>query len=571
VYQARHRQERRLVALKVLPPTDAKTTERFARELRRSQELRHPNIVDVFDVAEADGRLLIEMRLIDGRNLDEIGMLEPVEAVAVVSQLAKALDYAHGRNVVHRDVKPANVMIEERSRHVYLLDFGLARAADDVTLTAAGTVLGTPAYMAPEQWRGQPADRRTDTYALTGLLFFALTGGPPFAGTRDELEMQHLAAPPPTVDLDGFDAVIARGMAKAPEERFGSAGELAVAARRALAGHASTTESLTLGDRDDRLREQATVTDRRRARRDPGASAPSPAHRRRAVSSVAALIAVATATSIGLLLAGDDDHGGASLGAQRSATTVAASAPSPSPTAATATPSPDAPATTEPTPTSTPPPAPSIRSFSVATKAANLHQKIRFRYGVEDLGPGDRVVLQKQVGTAAAWTMVKRLSSRGTSDTLTPAHSGEAVYRIAIRGGDGVLAESDPQSIQVYAPVALSDFIQGSTSQTIRIGNELFRWVMVNNADQAFDLSGRRCRHIDLRVGFIAGGGVSEPTAAAQVTVLSERAERIVVTVPNQTVRRIAGRVAGDVQIYAPNLSGRFGDYVYMNGKLHCR
>ncbi|AQA06675.1 protein kinase [Mycobacterium sp. MS1601] len=246
VYRARDTRTDRIVALKVLPPhlaADKVFQQRFRRESQAAAGVNDPHVVPIHGYGEIDGRLYLDMRLIEGMTLGAIlgqrdGPLSPELAVTVVEQVASALDGAHAAGLVHRDVKPSNILISERE-FVYLIDFGLARTASDPGLTTAGSTLGTLAYMAPERFSGGPADPRSDIYALTCVLYECLTGSRPYPD--DSLEQQiagHMVTPPPRPSdthrkLAAFDAVIAKGMAKEPGKRYRSASELAAAARRA--------------------------------------------------------------------------------------------------------------------------------------------------------------------------------------------------------------------------------------------------------------------------------------------------------------------------------------------------
>jgi ABC-type amino acid transport substrate-binding protein/predicted Ser/Thr protein kinase len=247
VYRAYDTKTERVVALKVLPPHlagDATFQQRFRRESHAAAGLNDPHVVPIHGYGEIDGRLYLDMRLIEGRNLGTIlkeskRPLGAAFAVPVVEQVASALDAAHEAGLIHRDVKPSNILITERE-FVYLIDFGLARTAGEAGLTTAGSTLGTLAYMAPERFHGGQADARSDIYALTCVLYECLTGVRPYPA--DSLEQQiagHMVSPPPRPsDSDprvaAFDEVIAKGMDKKPAKRYQTAGELAAAARRAL-------------------------------------------------------------------------------------------------------------------------------------------------------------------------------------------------------------------------------------------------------------------------------------------------------------------------------------------------
>ena len=202
-------------------------------------------------IGEIDGRLYLDMRLIEGQNLgtmleDAEKPLGPAFAVKVVEQVATALDAAHEAGLIHRDVKPSNILITAAD-FVYLIDFGLARTAGEKGLTTAGNTLGTLAYMAPERFEGAQIDPRADIYALTCVLYECLTGSRPYPAESYEQQIKgHMVSPPPrpsAIDpkLAAFDDVIAKGMAKKPAKRYQTAGELAAAARRALETPVRTT------------------------------------------------------------------------------------------------------------------------------------------------------------------------------------------------------------------------------------------------------------------------------------------------------------------------------------------
>lgn len=240
---------RRKVALKVLRhelSTDDAFRDRFQRESLLAVELdHHPNIVPVYDAGEVDGHLYIAMRYIDGIDLKvklNDGPLDPDDAVGVVAQVASALDLAHQSGLVHRDVKPGNVLLPGgRTDHVYLADFGLTKeTAAEQSLTQVGQFLGTLYYAAPEQIQGKDLDGRSDQYALGCLLYESLTGEPPFTGDVQAIIGAHLTreAPKATDKVPtlpaAIDEVIATAMAKDPAERFDSCGELGARAMRAL-------------------------------------------------------------------------------------------------------------------------------------------------------------------------------------------------------------------------------------------------------------------------------------------------------------------------------------------------
>jgi serine/threonine-protein kinase len=241
----------RIVAIKILPAEisrDEVFQQRFRREAHAAARLNSPHVIPIHTHGEVDGRLFLDMRLIEGRDLQSMldrGPLAPARAVRIIEQVAKALHAAHKVGLLHRDVKPSNVLLDDDD-FAYLIDFGLARVTGEQGLTEAGGVIGTFHYMAPERFTaGQidapPIDARSDIYALACVLYECLTAAHPFPG--DSLEQQisnHLATPPPRPSNTnpglpgGFDIVIAKGMAKNPRERYGTAVELARAAQDAV-------------------------------------------------------------------------------------------------------------------------------------------------------------------------------------------------------------------------------------------------------------------------------------------------------------------------------------------------
>ncbi|KUI41485.1 protein kinase [Mycobacterium sp. IS-1590] len=257
VYRAYDTKTDRIVALKVLPPSmaaDEIFQQRFRRESQAAAGLNDPHVVPIHGFGEIDGRLYLDMRLIEGRNLGAIlsdagkRPLDTTLAVKIVEQVAMALDAAHASGLIHRDIKPSNILVTER-QFVYLIDFGLARSAGEKGLTTAGSTLGTMAYMAPERFEGKPVDQTADIYALACVLYECLTGVRPYPA--DSLEQQiagHMnkdVPKPSAVDprLAAFDEVIAKGMAKTPAKRYQKAGDLADAARRALTAPVRTAGS----------------------------------------------------------------------------------------------------------------------------------------------------------------------------------------------------------------------------------------------------------------------------------------------------------------------------------------
>ncbi|HEX7824314.1 MAG TPA: bifunctional serine/threonine-protein kinase/transporter substrate-binding domain-containing protein [Mycobacterium sp.] len=245
VYRAHDTLTDRIVALKVLPSHLAGDTvfqQRFRREAHAAAALSEPHVVPIHGYGEIDGQLYLDMRLIDGEDLgtvlsEAVAPMAPERAVTIVEQVAAALDAAHAVGLVHRDVKPSNIFVAAKD-FVYLIDFGIARTTTETGLTTVGSTLGTMAYMAPERFKSGQSDPRSDVYALTCVLHECLTGGRPYSG--DSLEQQlagHLVEPPPRPSVlnpglpKGFDDVVAKGMAKDPDNRYQTAGELAEAVR----------------------------------------------------------------------------------------------------------------------------------------------------------------------------------------------------------------------------------------------------------------------------------------------------------------------------------------------------
>lgn len=246
VYEAFDTNKNRTVALKLLPPTysaNPNFRKRLFREASPAGRLNEPHVVPIHDYGEIDGQLFIDMRLIPGTDLravlDQSGPLDPARAVWIVGQIASALDAAHDEQIVHRDVKPANILLTPED-FACLVDFGLASAATDAKLTTAGTTIGTFAYMAPERFADEEIDHRADVYALACVLHECLTGASPYpVSDRAALIAAHLTTPVPRPSETpgipaGFDEVIARGMAKNRDDRYLRAGDFAADARRAL-------------------------------------------------------------------------------------------------------------------------------------------------------------------------------------------------------------------------------------------------------------------------------------------------------------------------------------------------
>ncbi|GAB3025776.1 serine/threonine-protein kinase [Mycobacterium bourgelatii] len=293
VYRAHDTEIDRDVAIKVLPPQLANEPgyeQRFRREAYTAARLTEPHIIPIYDTGEIDGRLYLVMPIVEGTDVGALlrrGPMRPQRAVHIIEQLAAALDAAHAAGLVHRDVKPSNTLVTPRD-FVYLIDFGIVHDSSATKLTSTNVMVGTMAYMAPERFNTGVADARSDVYALACVLHECLTGSHPFPG--DSMEQQiaaHLQLDPPRASQirpgvpAAFDAVIATGMAKNPDERYQSANALAFAARQALSAP-SVAGSTRRHDRppppppSQQLHSQPTVPAPPPRRRLPDQPAPQP-------------------------------------------------------------------------------------------------------------------------------------------------------------------------------------------------------------------------------------------------------------------------------------------------------
>ena len=247
VYRATQLALDRVVALKIVAPElvdDAHARDRFLRETRAAASIEHPHVIPVHYAGEEDGLAYLVMRYVSGDDLRSLvrreGPLEPDRAARIVGQVGEALDAAHAMGIVHRDVKPGNVLLADGD-HAYLTDFGLVKDMRSASTTGSGRWVGTLDYVAPEQIRGERVDARTDAYGLGCVLYHALTGEVPFPRDSDEARLwAHLSDPAPTASDHGapaaFDPVIARALAKRSDERYRSCGDLGRAAVAAATG-----------------------------------------------------------------------------------------------------------------------------------------------------------------------------------------------------------------------------------------------------------------------------------------------------------------------------------------------
>ncbi|MGI9021444.1 MAG: protein kinase domain-containing protein [Solirubrobacterales bacterium] len=317
VYRAEELRPRRNVALKLILPeraTDPQFLARFERESEIAAQIEHPNVVPVYEVDEHEGKVFIAMRFVDGSDLRPLitAPLEPMRATRLIGEVAGALDAAHARGLVHRDVKPANILVAGSGggEHAYLADFGLAALTEELgQLTRTGHFLGTVDYVAPEQIQGDPVDARADVYALACVLFQALTGEVPFPRDSEVAKIwAHVHEPAPSA-LErhpplppAIDRVLERGMAKDPAQRFASAGELARAAADAASGERPTRALASPPERP----EQAT-------RRVPERATQGGRQLWRWLLGGAAAAAVLVAAAV-LLTGGGDQEGSSSAG-----------------------------------------------------------------------------------------------------------------------------------------------------------------------------------------------------------------------------------------------------------------
>jgi serine/threonine-protein kinase len=355
VYLARHPRLPRQDALKVLKAevsADGEYRERFHREADIAATLWHPHIVGVHDRGEFAGQLWISMDYVDGtdagaRQRDRFpNGLPPHEVAAIITAVADALDYAHERNLLHRDVKPANILLanpDSRERRILLADFGIARWADDPSgLTATNMTVGTVSYAAPEQLMGDDLDGRSDQYALAATAFHLLTGSPPFAHSNPAVVIsQHLSAAPPTMrdrrpELAALDPVLSRALAKDPKDRFERCADFA----RALTHRLGGTADAGADPEATRLAQVATPTRR------------SPLRAGVVIPAVLAVLLVAAVAVAALEFTRADD--------ERSAQATTTSAPS-APTTTTAA------TTSGASPLPPPPPPPSSSTASTAS------------------------------------------------------------------------------------------------------------------------------------------------------------------------------------------------------------
>jgi Protein kinase domain len=350
----------RRVALKLIAPeaaADEVFARRFAEESRIAASIEHPNVVPIYAAGEEGGIPFIAMRYVSGsdlgRRLAREGRLEPAPAAALISQVGNGLDAIHAAGLVHRDVKPANVLLSESGGgdHAYITDFGVARnVATESGLTQTGRFVGTLDYVAPEQISGGAVDARADVYALACLLFKLLTGEVPYPRDGEAARLYaHLNDPPPAPSLHAtaapmaLDDVVIRAMSKQPGDRYPSAGDLGRAAVAALSGSRPDLPERTVATGAAATREAETVAPKGEGE-EPGTAATrrveptaatrrlgpasdeggSPARRRRAALLGAAGLAIAAGIAVAAIaLAGGEEGGGSTAGTTVASPTTA--------------------------------------------------------------------------------------------------------------------------------------------------------------------------------------------------------------------------------------------------------
>jgi hypothetical protein len=325
VYRATDLLLERTVALKLIAPDRAQDEgfrERFKRESKLAASIRHPNVITIYRTGEEAGLLYITMEFIGGTDLRELlaqrGRLEPRLAAAHIAQVAAALDAAHASGLVHRDVKPANVLIANDGAadpHVYLTDFGVAKRASSASgVTDSGMIVGTLDYIAPEQLHGGPLDARADIYALGCMTYEAITGRVPYPRETHVAKIwAHMNEPPPSVlaaapDVPApFDDIVRRAMAKDPNDRYPSAGDLGRAALAAARGQRSTVAERTVAVGDAAARPTKVAQVHSAPTVAPEPARPRRRHTRAALLAGVAALALGLVVAVVLVLAGGGD------------------------------------------------------------------------------------------------------------------------------------------------------------------------------------------------------------------------------------------------------------------------
>ena len=342
----------RRVALKLIAPeaaADDVFARRFAEESRIAASIEHPNVVPIYAAGEEDGVPWIAMRYVPGsdlgRRIAREGRLSPEQAVALIAQVANGLDAIHAAGLIHRDVKPANVLLsgDAGAEHAYITDFGVARnVATQSGLTQTGRFVGTLDYVAPEQISGEPIDARVDVYALGCLLFKLLTGEVPFPREGEAARLYaHLNDPPPAPSLYepsvsmALDDVVARAMSKSPDDRYPSAGDLGRAAQAALSGTTVSVPERTVATGAAATRERDVPEPPPRAaeteRLPEEAEAPPGKRRPLLAGGLLALVAAAVVVALVISSGGGGDGSGIDGAVGDTATGTTTEAPKPKP------------------------------------------------------------------------------------------------------------------------------------------------------------------------------------------------------------------------------------------------
>jgi serine/threonine protein kinase len=458
VYEAEDTVMDRAVALKLLAAPYSQNEvfrQRLYREARNAGKLHEPHVVPIHHCGEIDGQLYIDMRLIEGTDLQKVlvreGPLSPVRAVAIVRQIAAALDAAHSVQMVHRDIKPANILLADD--FACLVDFGLANAATDANLTSTGMTIGTFAYMAPERFSNTDVTRRADIYALACVLYECVTGEPPYpTGDLPALINAHLTAPIPRPSQRrpqipaAFDDVIAVGLAKGPNNRFDSAGALAVVARHALrpAGQRQAdaiVASTQAARQPNHPHAAATVKPSADSpAKNPRLSADAKPSNLKTIATIVAtlVVLVIVGTTIWVIGHGHDDSSQATTTTASPRSQSATLPPTPAPTSSSVTAGP--PTAVSPTSSSVTAESPTAVSPTATAPIESESQDARFTTAIEQRG----ITMKSAPGAIKAAHVVCKMVSQG--DSL------ESIAALVVRQNPGLT----PQLATVFVDTALS-------------------------------------------------------------------------------------------------------------------